>query len=105
MARRPNWSAQSAALLGELARQPELWRHGYDLARSTGLFSGTLYPLLVRLERDGFLESRWEASEHPSRPRRHFYRLTVDGCALARDMTAEITRTVTQPRLVRRPSS
>lgn len=104
MLRRPNRSLPSATLLSELIREPETWRHGYSLARATGLFSGTLYPLLVRLERDGFLESRWEAAEQPNRPRRHQYRLTGDGLALARDVIAERQR-APQPRLVRRPSS
>ena len=49
MPRRTAFSAQTVALLVALAARPQDWRHGYDLARETGLKSGTLYPILVRL--------------------------------------------------------
>jgi DNA-binding PadR family transcriptional regulator len=49
-----------------------------------GLSSGTLYPLLARLAEDGWLESRWEESEHPGKPRRQLYRLTATGRVQAR---------------------
>ena len=60
------------------------WGHGYDLARETGLKSGTLYPILVRLEQQGWLEARWEEEPAPGRPRRHLYRLTGLGAEEAR---------------------
>jgi DNA-binding PadR family transcriptional regulator len=60
-------------------------RYGYDLARATGLASGTLYPILIRLEERGLLEARWEMGE--GRPR-HVYRLTPDGLAYARARVA-----------------
>ncbi len=91
MARRPNRSPQTVALLGELARTPQEWRHGYDLAQTTQLFSGTLYPLLMRLEKAGILESRWEPSPQPSRPRRHVYRITGDGIALWDELAREVS--------------
>lgn len=77
-------------MLCELARTPREWRHGYDLARATQMFSGTLYPLLMRLEKSGLLESRWEASPEPSRPRRHVYRITGEGIALADELVREV---------------
>jgi DNA-binding PadR family transcriptional regulator len=67
-------------VLLELAREPALERYGYDLARSTGLASGTLYPILVRLEERGLLDARWELGE--GRPR-HVYRLTAAGLEAA----------------------
>src|SRR5437868_6249723 len=51
---------------------------GAEVAREVKILSGTLYPILIRLEQAGWLESRWE-SEDPrelSRPRRRLYRLT-----------------------------
>ena len=60
-----------------------MWRYGYDLARATGLKSGTLYPLLMRLSEQGLLESRWQDAERPGLPPRHFYRLSASGVALA----------------------
>lgn len=59
------------------------WSHGYDIARRAGVRSGTLYPLLIRLEGQGHLEAEWQ--ETPGgRPPRHAYRLTASGIALAR---------------------
>jgi DNA-binding PadR family transcriptional regulator len=89
MAPRPNRSPQTAALIRELAQTPHEWRHGYDLAQAAQLFSGTLYPLLMRLEKSGLLESRWEASPQPNRPRRHMYRITGEGIALANELAKE----------------
>ena len=68
------------------------WRHGLALARETGLQSGTLYPLLIRLADAGFLDSRWEAPERPGRPPRHAYRLTAAGKALAIERSSEACR-------------
>jgi DNA-binding PadR family transcriptional regulator len=63
---------------------PRSWRYGYDLMKVADLSSGTLYPLLARLAEDGWLESRWEESEHPGKPRRQLYRLTATGRIQAR---------------------
>ena len=84
--RRP--SLQTAAVLNALGAQPQAWRHGYDLLRETGLKSGTLYPLLVRLHEAGLLDAEWRASPQAGRPARHAYRLTADGAALARQVAA-----------------
>jgi DNA-binding PadR family transcriptional regulator len=70
-------------LLAALAARPSDWRHGYDLARETGLKSGTLYPILVRLADRELVEACWEEGEPAGRPRRHLYRLTSDGLATA----------------------
>ncbi len=67
-----------------MAAQPRTWQHGYELSRQTGLKSGTLYPLLIRLNDQRLLESRWEPPEHPGRPPRHAYRLTANGLVVAR---------------------
>jgi len=64
---------------------PRSWRYGYDLMKVAGFTSGTLYPLLARLTDDGWLESRWEESEHPGKPPRQMYRLTATGRARARE--------------------
>ena len=63
---------------------PRIWRYGYDLMKVTDLSSGTLYPLLARLTENGWLESRWEASELPGKPPRQLYRLTATGRTQAR---------------------
>ena len=60
------------------------WSHGYELARLAGLKSGTLYPLLIRLEAQGYLEAEWQPPSEGGRPPRHAYRLTASGVQLAR---------------------
>ena len=83
MAHRVKLSAQTLAVLQALAAEPSSWRHGYDLARETGLKSGSLYPILVRLADRKLVEARWEEGQPAGRPRRHLYRLTADGRAAA----------------------
>jgi PadR family transcriptional regulator, regulatory protein PadR len=60
------------------------WSHGYELASLTGIKSGTLYPLLIRLEAQGYLEAEWQQPAASGRPPRHAYRLTAAGQRLAR---------------------
>jgi PadR family transcriptional regulator, regulatory protein PadR len=80
--RRP--STQMLLLLEALAARQREWRHGYDLMKETGLLSGTLYPLLMRMTEQGLVEAEWRAPEQPGRPARHAYRLTAEGAAFAR---------------------
>jgi DNA-binding PadR family transcriptional regulator len=89
MPRKPNNSRQTRALLAALLEQVQVWRHGYELSKETGLRSGTLYPLLMRLSEQGLLESRWQEPERPGLPPRHVYRLTASGLALARGQELE----------------
>jgi DNA-binding PadR family transcriptional regulator len=85
MPRKPNTSHQTRVLLATLLERSQIWRHGYDLSNETGLRSGTLYPLLMRLSEQGLLESRWQEAERPGLPPRHVYRLTARGVALAQE--------------------
>src|SRR3954463_364251 len=84
MARRRQPSRQMRALLEALSARPREWRHGYDLMKQTGLLSGTLYPLLMRMTEQGLVEAEWLEPAQPGRPARHAYRLTASGLALAR---------------------
>ena len=68
MSRKPNSSRQTRALLATFLEQSQAWRHGYDLSKETGLKSGTLYPVLMRLSEQGLLESRWQEAERPGLP-------------------------------------
>ncbi len=80
-------SPQTALVLGELLGSSSEWSYGYDLSRSTGLKSGTLYPILIRLAERGVLETSWETVE-AGRPPRHLYKLTSDGLRYAREQVA-----------------
>lgn len=85
MVRDRKCSGQTLALLAALAEQPLIWRHGYDLSSETGLKSGTLYPILMRLSDRGLLDSKWGPHQPTGRPPRHMYRLTAQGVAFARE--------------------
>lgn len=78
-------SAHAKRLLAALLAEGTSWSHGYQLARSAGVKSGTLYPLLIRLEEQGHLEAEWQQPAERGRPARHAYRLTATGAKLARD--------------------
>jgi PadR family transcriptional regulator, regulatory protein PadR len=84
MARTPNRSSQTNQLLAAMLEEPLTWRYGYELLKNTGLQSGTLYPLLMRLSDQGLLEAEWREPEKTGRPPRHVYRLTSNGLAFAR---------------------
>ena len=89
MARRSRFSPQTLCVLGVLEADPACWRHGYLIAKETGLQSGTLYPVLIRLSERHLLEARWDDEQPAGRPRRHLYRLTPDGLATARAALAQ----------------
>jgi PadR family transcriptional regulator len=58
------------------------YEYGFDVIDATGLPSGTVYPALSRLERDGYLRSDWEdesAAHADKRPPRRYYRITAPG--------------------------
>jgi DNA-binding PadR family transcriptional regulator len=76
-------SEQTFLAMREFLQAPKDWQYGYDISRSTGLKSGTLYPILMRMAERGLLETRWETSE-PGKPPRHMYRLTSDGVQYVR---------------------
>lgn len=82
MTRSRSLSPAARSVLAALAEAGTSGSYGYDLSRRAGVKSGTLYPLLIRLEGQGHLEAEWLSPE-PGRPPRHVYRLTVTGRALA----------------------
>ncbi|WP_019832803.1 PadR family transcriptional regulator [Sphingomonas sp. PR090111-T3T-6A] len=78
-------------LLQALAVRAQQWRHGYDLMKETGLQSGTLYPLLMRMTDQGLVEAEWREPAQPGRPARHAYRLTAAGIILAQETASHTT--------------
>ena len=95
----PRISPETLLVLEWFMARPTEWRYGYELSRETGLKSGTLYPILMRLEKYSMLEARW-VSTAEGVPPRHTYRLTANGLEVARTKLSEA-----RPRsLVREPA-
>jgi PadR family transcriptional regulator, regulatory protein PadR len=71
----------SLKVLRLLLDSPHHARSGAEIAKATGVLSGTLYPMLIRMENSGWVESRWENVDprEAGRPRRRFYELTEKG--------------------------
>ena len=75
---------QTLQVLDAFLQAPKEWTYGYDISRNTGLKSGTLYPILMRMAERKLLDTSWETTE-PGKPPRHLYRLTPDGLRFARE--------------------
>lgn len=69
-------------------------RYGLEIGDAAELPSGTVHPILARLEGLGWVESRWEDVDPSSegRPPRRYYRLTAAGAESARDALARAYR-------------
>jgi len=78
-------SHQTLDILEALLARPSQWHYGYAISRQTSIPSGTLYPILMRLNKSGWLETRWEDAPTTGRPPRHLYRLTGNGREWARE--------------------
>ncbi len=97
MGSRGEFSAQALSVLAALCEEPSQWRHGYALARQTGLKPGTLYPVLIRLADRELVEACWQDEPTPGRPRRHRYRLTAGGLLAATAALASPARPAARP--------
>jgi PadR family transcriptional regulator len=65
-------------------------RYGYDLMKAAALPSGTLYPLLARLEARALVASAWEIPRRDGERPRRYYRLTSEGIEVARLELAQL---------------
>jgi DNA-binding HxlR family transcriptional regulator len=94
----PRISPQTLRVLERFIEHPTAWRYGYELSRETGLKSGTLYPILMRLAKFSLLETKWVTTEDGVPPR-HTYRLTPKGGELVRSLpgTAPAAAKVRRP--------
>jgi len=81
MTRARRLSGQALAVLTTLAERSPAWLYGLELAERTGLKSGTLYPILIRLADRALVESKWIEPSAPGRPARHAYRILPEGRA------------------------
>lgn len=75
------------ALLGE---PDDTW--GLRIVAQSGRPAGSVYPILERLERAGWVESRWEAENERPGPRRRLYRVTAEGASAARELVTARSR-------------
>ena len=71
-------------VLAAFLADPAAPRYGYDLMKAARLPSGTLYPLLARLERQKLVASAWETPEQEGQRPRKYYQLTGEGIRVAR---------------------
>jgi DNA-binding PadR family transcriptional regulator len=98
----PRLSFTAASVLQTLADGAE---YGFDVIDRTGLPSGTVYPALSRLERDGYVKSAWEdetAAHAEGRPARRYYRVTAHGVQALEAATRRYLTLL--PALGRRPA-
>jgi PadR family transcriptional regulator, regulatory protein PadR len=94
----PRMTTPVLKVIAALLADPDGEHYGLELIQETGLPSGTLYPILLRLDRAGWVTSRWEQLDPVTegRPNRRYYRLTAQGAAAAREeleaMQARMTK-------------
>ena len=77
-------------VLRAMLAEPSHEMYGLQISQAAELPSGTIHPILARLEACGWLESRWEDIDpaEQGRPRRRYYRLSPDGAERARNALA-----------------
>ncbi|MEU8325280.1 helix-turn-helix transcriptional regulator [Nonomuraea sp. NPDC048881] len=82
----PRMTMPTMLVLRALLEEPTRAMYGLEICAAAGLPSGTIHPILARLEGFGWLESSWEELDprEEGRPRRRYYRFTPDGAQLAR---------------------
>jgi len=93
-------------VLRVLLAEPTKEMYGLQICAAAGLPSGTIHPILARLEGLGWLESRWEdASPHEEgRPRRRYYFWSKDGAEQARLALAQAHTSVSTIGLRAKPA-
>jgi PadR family transcriptional regulator, regulatory protein PadR len=92
-------------VLAAFLTDPAAARYGYDLMRAARLPSGTLYPLLARLEQQRLVASAWETPQQEGQRPRKYYRLTGEGIRVARlELAAASARRRRAPARTGRPA-
>jgi PadR family transcriptional regulator, regulatory protein PadR len=93
----PRMTIPTQLVLRALLIEPTREMYGLEICAAAGLPSGTIHPILGRLEAEfGWLRSRWEDinPETEGRPRRRYYQLTQDGTERARIALAQATTSI-----------
>jgi PadR family transcriptional regulator, regulatory protein PadR len=94
MSQEPRMTIPTQRVLAALLGDPERELYGIEIGEAAELRSGTVHPILARLEGVGWLTSRWEEIDPQveGRPPRRYYRLTADGVLAARAALARAYR-------------
>jgi PadR family transcriptional regulator, regulatory protein PadR len=81
---------QTLQVLKVLLTDPLDEHYGLEISRESGLPTGSIYPILTRLETAGLVTSAWENIDESEqgRRRRRYYRLTAEGAKSAHDEVA-----------------
>jgi DNA-binding PadR family transcriptional regulator len=98
----PRMTLPTQLVLQALLKDPGRESYGAELADSAGLPTGTVHPILARVEGMGWVESRWEDIDprKVGRPARRYYRLTADGEESVRTALARAYRPTRTPFLL-----
>jgi PadR family transcriptional regulator, regulatory protein PadR len=101
--RTPRMTIPTQLVLRALLADPSRELYGVEIGAAAGLPSGTVHPILARLEGVGWLTSRWEDIDPrvEGRPARRYYQLTPDGLELARSALARAYSATARPAWLR----
>ena len=90
----PRMTLATQHVLRVLLDDPGQWVYGLQIGESAGLPSGTIHPILARLESYGWVESTWEDIDprREGRPARRYYRLTATGASRAQNALTAVHR-------------
>jgi PadR family transcriptional regulator PadR len=88
----PRMTLPTQLVLRAMLAEPTQEMYGLQIGQAAELPSGTIHPILARLEGCGWLESRWEGIDpaKEGRPRRRYYRLSAEGAEHARTALARV---------------
>jgi PadR family transcriptional regulator len=88
----PRMTLPTQLVLRAMLAEPTQEMYGLQIGQIAELPSGTIHPILARLEGCGWLESRWEDIDpaKEGRPRRRYYRLSAEGAGYARTALARV---------------
>lgn len=102
----PRMTLPTQLVLRSLLHDVDTERYGLEIADLAGLATGTVHPILARLEGVGWLASRWEDVDPRAEGRaaRRYYRLTSSGAEQARAALARAYRPPARRRFTPTPS-
>ncbi len=100
MVTEPRMTITTQLVLQVLLDEPDQERYGFEIAEASGLRSGTVHPILARLEGMGWVQSRWEDIDprKAGRPARRYYQLSAEGLPRAAHAMSRARTSVRQVR-------